>query len=94
MAATASEFARGLVRLGIADVALSAPAAPPALSGVEMPLREGTVLITYTPRPGRRLSPLITMPAAEVTLAFTNVAEPERRAFVDRFDRVFQRGGG
>ena len=88
MAATPSEFARGIERL-----TRKLPSRTEAGATV-IDLPDGDVTITYTPKEGRRLSPLLVMPAADVTLSFDGIDAEARAAFVARFDLVFQRGGG
>lgn len=88
MAASPNEFALGIERLSAGMVTRSDG------STTEFALTSGSVRITYTPGEGRRLSPLLVMPSAEVALAFTGVAESDRTAFIAKFDQVFQRGGG
>ncbi|MEL7543630.1 MAG: hypothetical protein AAGJ70_07635 [Pseudomonadota bacterium] len=88
MAATPREFAIGMARL-LRDM-------PHATSGAvtTIELLPGTVTVTYIAREGRRLSPLVVMPAADVTFVFTGVSTTARDAFISKFDKVFQRGGG
>ncbi len=88
MAANPAEYARGMERLTRDMTAQSHGAA----TGIELP--GGIVHITYSPRPGRRLSPLLVMPAADVTFVFSGVAEADCTAFIAKFDQVFLRGGG
>jgi hypothetical protein len=88
MAATPAEFARGMERLTGDMTAKSFGAA------TEIELPGGSVRISYTPREGRRLSPLLVMPAADVTFAFAGVTNVDQVAFIAKFDQVFQRGGG
>ncbi len=88
MAANPSEFASGMERLTQDMVAQ-----PDGIATI-IHLPGGTVSITYTPREGRRLSPVLVMPAADVVLDFSGVTEAERTAFIAKFDLVFQRGGG
>lgn len=52
-----------------------------------------TVAITLEPLPPRRLG-LFAIPVMRVTLTFSGWTETEVRAFVQRFDRAFQKGGG
>lgn len=88
MAANPSEFARGIARV-TRDMEHRQEGEATIIT-----LPAGTVTITYTPREGRRLSPLIVMPAADVDFVFEGVAETDRTAFIAKFDLVFQRGGG
>ncbi|MEO0619687.1 MAG: hypothetical protein AAFZ01_10470 [Pseudomonadota bacterium] len=88
MAATPREFATGMGRL-----LRNMPHTKAAdVTTVELP--GGHVTVTYAPREGRRLSPLVVMPAADVTFVFDSVSLQEQDAFIARFDKVFQRGGG
>ena len=54
----------------------------------------GSVAVDYEQRPPLRLSALLEMPRALVSLKFSNVTEAERLAFLKRFDITFHRGGG
>lgn len=51
------------------------------------------VEIALEPLPPRRLG-LFEIPVMRVTLSFHGWTETEVRAFVQRFDRAFQKGGG
>ena len=88
MAANPSEFTRGMERV-TRDMTARKDG---EVTIIDLP--GGTVSITYSPKEGRRLSPLIVMPAADVIFTFTNVEEADRAAFIAKFDLVFQRGGG
>jgi len=88
MAANPSEFARGIERV-TRDMTHSRNGAATVID-----LPGGTVAITYTPKEGRRLSPLVVMPDADVLLSFDGVGDADRAAFIAKFDLVFQRGGG
>lgn len=88
MAANPAEFARGMERL-TRDMTSRADG-----SATVIDLPGGSVAITYTPKQGRRLSPLLVMPAADVVFTFTDVTDEDRAAFIAKFDLVFQRGGG
>jgi hypothetical protein len=59
-----------------------------------IPEGAGSVTINFQPRPGLRLSGLLTMPLALITLTFENMPPPDQAAFLKRFDLAFQRGGG
>jgi len=49
--------------------------------------------IRLEPLPDRRIA-LIALPRLRVTLAFRGWPAEEQRAFLDRFDTAFRRGGG
>ncbi|MBN33810.1 MAG: hypothetical protein CMM46_03360 [Rhodospirillaceae bacterium] len=51
------------------------------------------VVIAIEPVVPRRIA-LIVVERCTVTLTFTGMAEEERDAFLFRFDRAYQRGGG
>ena len=88
MAATPSEFASGLARLAEGQLIRNAN------GDAEFPWAGGIVRISYTQQEGRRLSPLLTMPRSEVTFRFQDIESADREAFIEKFDKVFQRGGG
>ncbi len=67
---------------------------PAARTTAEIGVSGGHVVIAYEPRPGLRLSALVEMPLAAVTITFHGLDAPERTAFMRRFDLAFQRGGG
>lgn len=52
-----------------------------------------TVAITLESLPPRRLG-LFEIPVMRVTLSFRRWGDEEVRAFIQRFDRAFQKGGG
>jgi hypothetical protein len=53
----------------------------------------GEILITLHPTTERRLGSFV-IPATPVEFRFVGLEEEERRDFMRRFDRHFQRGGG
>lgn len=55
---------------------------------------ERGVAITLEPLSPRRLSALLAVPRARVTLVFHGYGAAEQAAFLQSFDRAFQRGGG
>jgi len=55
---------------------------------------ERGVAITLEPLAPRRLSSLLSLPRARVTLVFHGYEPAAQAAFVEGFDRAFQRGGG
>lgn len=88
MSANPNEFARSMEHL-TRDMAHHVQG---DATVIELP--GGTAAITYTPKEGRRLSPLLVMPAADVSIAFEGVSDVDRTDFVAKFDLAFQRGGG
>ena len=55
----------------------------------------GAAIARYTPLPPRTIGGgLLTLPQANVTLAFEGLSEAEQRAFQISFETSFQRGGG
>jgi hypothetical protein len=61
---------------------------------VEIGDAEKGVTIRLRDLPPRRLSGLLSLTRTEVTLSFRGHAPDERRAFLDRFDLAYRRGGG
>ena len=55
---------------------------------------QAQIRIVYEPLGETTLGGLLALPRARVTLHLSALNETERRAFLARFDRVFQRGGG
>lgn len=54
----------------------------------------GMAEITFEPQQGVKLGGLLELPRAVVTFSFEGVEPTVCAAFVARFDRVYQRGGG
>jgi len=54
---------------------------------------ERTVTIDLGPQRYRSIASL-RLPYVEVTFTFVGFSTPERRKFMERFERYFQRGGG
>ncbi len=52
------------------------------------------IRIVYEPLETATLGGLLALPRARVTLHMDGLDEAQRRAFLARFDRAFQRGGG
>ena len=74
-----------------------------AMDGLEFSVNGGVVrvgtethgiTIAYTPLPTRVLGGLLQVPRGEVAITFQGYSEDERSAFLERFDRSYQRGGG
>ena len=59
---------------------------------LELPA-EGRLDISLGPARKRRIAS-ISLPAVDVTFRFEGIAQPEVDAFMQRFERHFQRGGG
>jgi len=52
------------------------------------------VTIDLRSLPPRRLSGLLSVPRCEISISFHGYDEGEKNAFLEHFDRVYQRGGG
>ncbi len=61
---------------------------------IVFPVGDGSVEITFTELPKKKLGGLLELPQANVALRFRGVGELERDAFMQDFDLAFQRGGG
>ena len=61
---------------------------------VIIPAEGGDVHIDYEPLEEATLGGLLALPRAKVTLSLDALNEAERRTFLARFDKAFQRGGG
>ncbi|MEM8743104.1 MAG: hypothetical protein AAGF14_00560 [Pseudomonadota bacterium] len=55
---------------------------------------DGRVLIHYEPLKSTTLGGLLALPRARVTIHLEHLDKMRREAFLTRFDRAFQRGGG
>ncbi|MEX2523983.1 MAG: hypothetical protein WD750_03420 [Gammaproteobacteria bacterium] len=54
---------------------------------------DGRVRVVLSPQTTRSIGNL-RLPVTKVTLEFGDMAEEEKKRFVERFNRSFQRGGG
>jgi len=54
----------------------------------------GQVELTFEHLPSQTLGGLLALPRARITLDFTGLAQNDADAFLQKFDRAFQRGGG
>jgi hypothetical protein len=88
MALTLADFHRSLRALA-PDLALGEDQAE-----VSIPADDKSVQIRFMAQEGATLGGLLALPRACVTLTFDGMDESERTAFLIRFDRAFQRGGG
>lgn len=52
------------------------------------------VACAFDPQPDAVLGGLVRLPRVRVTLRLGGLPRDERAAFIERFDRTFQRGGG
>lgn len=88
MALDLTEFHRSLKALA-PNVALA-----DAQAEVAIRVSGKTVRIAYEPLEEATLGGLLALPRARVTLFVEDLEESDRQAFLARFDRAFQRGGG
>ena len=88
MALDLAEFHRSLRALA-PDLAM-----PPDADRVVLDDAGRTVTISFEALPAQTLGGLLALPRARVTLAFDGHDAEQRAAFLARFDRAFQRGGG
>lgn len=87
MGITHAEFLRLLPRaLGTDDFRVSA-------NSIEAVLSTGNVRIELGPEGERRIA-LMRMPMTSVKITLDRISEPDVDAFLARFDRAYQRGGG
>jgi hypothetical protein len=61
---------------------------------VAVPSGGKKVTIDYAPLENATLGKSLSLPRARVTIDVSTLGEDERRAFLARFDKAFQRGGG
>lgn len=88
MALTLADFHRSLATLA-PGLALR-----DGQTGVEIDTGEASVSITFEEQQDATLGGLLALPRARVTLTLDGLDDAERAAFLSRFDRAFQRGGG
>ena len=55
---------------------------------------DGSLLVRYEQLESATLGGLLALPRARVTIDLGNLDQAQRKAFLTRFDRAFQRGGG
>ena len=88
MSLTPAEFAKSFARLDPdADVL-------PERRHYQLAVGTGLVEIDVTPIAPARLGGVLAMPRCTVRFTFSNTTPEEQAAFMNRFDRTFQRGGG
>lgn len=63
-------------------------------SRIEIPGAGKTVTISLSGHRERRIGPTIRLPLMDVEFVFAGFPEEERKAFMQRFDMIFRRGGG
>ncbi len=61
---------------------------------VEAGDKDHGLTIDLRPLAPRRLSALLSVPRLEVSISFHGYDAQQEKAFVEQFDRAFQRGGG
>lgn len=88
MAITLADFHRSLAALA-PGLALD-----DGQTTIEIDTGGTSVCITFEEQQGATLGGLLALPRARVTLAFDGMSVDEQGAFLRRFDRAFQRGGG
>lgn len=90
-----AEFRRSLARLPDAAEASSAHEGDPTTERFFLALDAGQVVLSVEVLPPQTLGTLVTLPRSRVLIDLTGLPDAEdRNAFLVRFDRVFQRGGG
>lgn len=75
------------------DRGATAMVAGGAASQLVTPIDGGQLALNWSPLPPRRLG-LAVMPRLWVRFEFSGLTEPQRHAFMKRFDLYTQRGGG
>jgi len=60
---------------------------------IQSSLGSGTIEILLAPECSRMLGSL-ELPVTEITFCFDNVSDQDRESFLERFHRVYQKGGG
>lgn len=88
MALTLADFHRSLATLA-PGIALR-----DGQTGIEIDVGGTSVSITFEEQQDATLGGLLALPRARVTLTLDGLDEAARTAFLIRFDRAFQRGGG
>lgn len=88
MSLTRAEFQRSLVNLTQDSTAeISGDAA-------KITFGTGTVAIAFKPLADVTMGGLLSLPRARVSLSFEALNEAQQTAFLAKFDKAFQRGGG
>ena len=88
MALDLAEFHRSLKMLAPGQ------AVAPETSQITLEADGKRVDIAFEALPSETLGGLLALPRARVTLTFEGHSAGEQAAFLTRFDRAFQRGGG
>jgi len=63
-------------------------------SSFELPAGKGSVTIDMEILPDRKITGLLSLPQANITLTMNGLSKDEQKQFLQRFDISFQRGGG
>ena len=87
MSLSAEEFRRSLA-------VLAAEATRGADGRYEILVADGSVSVGFEELPAAILGGSLALPRARVTLTFDGLTGEAEAAFLARFDRTFQRGGG
>ena len=56
-------------------------------------LEHGSIVITLSPQPDKKF-PMLVLPVLAVNIRFKELSETDRKVFITRFDKSYQRGGG
>ena len=91
MSFTRPEFEMGLQRLAGAPPAVESQTRYVLVWGDNGQHR---IAVDFDPQPDAVLGGLVKLPRVQVILHLGGLTATEREAFVTRFDRAFQRGGG
>ena len=90
-----AEFRRSLARLSDAPEAGTPDGADKARQQFDLAHGDGKVVLTVQAMPPQTLGTLVTLPRTRVLIDLSDLPEADdRHAFLARFDRAFQRGGG
>ena len=88
MSLTLAEFQRSLAKL-TQDLT-----ADTSSDAAKITYGAGTVAIAYKPLADVTIGGLLSLPRARVSLSFDALDETQQTAFLTKFDKAFQRGGG
>lgn len=93
MSLSREEFEVSFARV-VGDVAAVLAGADARSSRYEVPLPSGYAVVTVEPLEPQMMGGLVALPRCQVSIDFAEAPLSERQAFLNRFDRAFQRGGG
>ena len=93
MTLSRAEFALSFARV-VGDIDVTRRIMGEGHQRYELALPSGRVSVTVADLPPQIMGGLVKLPRCRVVIEFDEAPLDERRSFINRFDKAFQRGGG